>query len=164
MKPKIIIVDKDDNVIGYKERGVLKREDIYRVSALWLTNSKGGILLARRHRTKTHHPLKWGPAVAGTVDEGETYDSNIIKETEEELGLKDIKPTKGPKVFGKGTWIHFTQWYTLSLDKEASEFKIQEDEVEEVRWFTKEELVERSASNPEEFIDSIKKAIELFVM
>ncbi|GAF94063.1 unnamed protein product, partial [marine sediment metagenome] len=82
-KSKIIIVDDNDKIIGYKERDTLKREDIYRVSALWITNSHGEILLARRHHTKSHRPRKWGPAVAGTVDAGETYEDNIIKEAEE---------------------------------------------------------------------------------
>ncbi len=163
-KPKTIIVDENDNVIGHKEREEVGGEDIYRIAALWVTNSKGEILLARRHRTKTHHPLKWGPAVGGTLDEGETYESNIIKETEEEIGLKDIKPVKSKKIFRRGTWVHFTQWFTLTIDKEASEFNIQEEEVEEVRWFSKEELVKRFESNPEEFVGSMKNAIDLFVM
>ncbi len=29
----------------------------------------------------------WGSAVAGTVEKGEDYESNIYKETEEEIGL-----------------------------------------------------------------------------
>ena len=32
-------------------------------------------------------PEVWGPAVSGTNEEGETYDSNIIKEAQEEIGL-----------------------------------------------------------------------------
>ena len=57
-KPKIIVVDENDKIIGHKNRGTLKKEDIYRVSALWITNSRGEILLARRHHTKSHHPRK----------------------------------------------------------------------------------------------------------
>lgn len=41
-KPKIIIVDENDEPIGAKERGTLDDyKDIYRVSALWITNEKG---------------------------------------------------------------------------------------------------------------------------
>ena len=90
MKEKIIIVDKNDKIIGYKIRGTLDKNGIYRVSALWITNSLGEILLARRSRKKDKHPLKWGPAVAGTVEEGETYEQNIVKEAWEELGLKNF--------------------------------------------------------------------------
>jgi len=37
---KIINVNEKDEIIGYKERGALESLDIYRVSALWIENSK----------------------------------------------------------------------------------------------------------------------------
>jgi len=164
MKPKIIIVDENNNVIGHKERETLKQEEIYRVSALWLTNSKGDILLARRALTKSHDPGKWGPAVAGTVEEGETYYSNIVKETAEELGLglKDIKPEKGPMIRISDRHNYFAQWYTLTIDKSISQFKIQKGEVEEIKWFSKKELVEQLDKKPEEFLKRMKRYFEAF--
>ena len=120
MKPKIVIVDEDDNVIGHKERGLVGRGDIYRVSALWITNSKGKILLARRALTKSHDPGKWGPAVAGTVEEGEDYRDNIVKEAGEEIGLRNIKPQTGPKIRIFGEHNYFDQWYLLKIDKTIS--------------------------------------------
>ncbi len=159
---KIVIVDENDKIIDYKERESLKEGEIYRVSALWIKNSKGEILLARRHRSKSHHPGRWGPAVAGTVDEGETYEENIIKEAEEELGLKNIKLQIGPKTKTEGEYNHFTQWYTLVVDKEINEFTIQEDEVEELKWFSKEELLRELDSTPNEFLPTMKKYAKLF--
>src|SRR3989338_789730 len=121
IKPRVVIVDKNDKIIGHKHRGTLNKEDIYRVSALWITNSQKEILLARRHHTKTHDPRKWGPAVAGTVDEGESYVDNII-----------------------------------------NEFKIQEDEVEEIKWFSPKEFKKELMEHPEEFLPRMKKYLELF--
>jgi hypothetical protein len=114
-KPRIVIVNENDEIIAHKERGTLIQKDIYRVSALWVKNFKGDILLAQRKFTKSHDPGKWGPAVAGTVDEGETYEQNIIKEAEEEIGLKNIRPTLGPKIRMTGEYNYFDQWYTLNL-------------------------------------------------
>jgi len=162
MKNKIIIVNKEDNLIGTKKRGTLSKDDIYRVSALWITDSKSKILLARRHRNKKHHPRMWGPAVAGTVDEGETYQGNIIKEAQEELGLKNISPKLGPKLETKGEYHHFTQWYFLKIDKESNEFIIQKDEVEEIKWWDKEELLTELKRYPEKFLPKMKKYLELF--
>jgi len=162
-KPKIIIVDENDKVITHKNRGSLKKEDIYRVSALWITNFRGEILLSRRHYTKSHHPRKWGPAVAGTIEEGETYEKNIIKEAEEELGLKNIKPKLGPKTKTDNEFHHFTQWHTLNVDKDINEFKIREDEVEEIKWFSPEELKKRLQKHPEEFLPTMNKYFELFL-
>ena len=163
IESRIIIVDENDKIIDHKNRSNLKKEDTYRVSALWITNSFGEILLARRHHTKTHHPRKWGPAVAGTVDEGETYEDNIIKEAEEELGLKNIKPKLGPKTRTDDEYHNFTQWYILSVDKNIDEFKIQEDEVEEVRWFPPDELRKQLQEHSEYFLPSMKEYFELFL-
>lgn len=162
LKPRIIIVDANDKVVGYKARDSLNEQDIYRVSALWITDSNEQILLARRHHTKSHHPGKWGPAVAGTVEEGETYADNIVKEAEEELGLKNIEPTIGPKTKTDDGHHHFTQWYVLNIDLNITQFKIQEDEVEEIKWISAEELKKQLKENPEEFLPKMKKYFELF--
>ncbi|MEK9135397.1 MAG: NUDIX domain-containing protein [Patescibacteria group bacterium] len=153
---KIVIVDEKDNVIGYKDRDAINyQEDIYRVSALWITNSKGDILLAKRALTKSHSPGKWGPAVSGTVDEGEDYDLNIIKEAEEEIGLTNISPRKGFKKRISGKYNYFCQWYFAIMDKPVSDFKIKKDEVEEVKWFPIKELIREMENQPDKFTGSI---------
>jgi len=160
---KIIVVDEDDNIIGSKERELVDKERLrYRISALWIKNSKNEILLARRAFTKTHDPGKWGPAVAGTVEEGETYESNIIKEAEEELGLKGIEIKKAQKTKKEGKHRYFVQRFTTTIDIPISKFKIQKDEVAEVKWFSKEELELQLKTHPEEFIESIKSTAMLF--
>lgn len=139
---KVIIVNDKDEIMGHKPIQDLTPKDIYRVSGLWIENSKGEILLARRAFTKKKDPGMWGPAVAGTVEQGESYEQNIIKEAEEELGLKNIKPKKGPKKRVKSPHNHFTQWFMLKIDKPINKFKTQKEEVEEVKWFSKSELKE----------------------
>lgn len=96
---RIQIVNENDEYIGAKERSEIDHgTDIYRVSALWLINSLGQVLLAKRAATKDHSPGKWGPAVAGTVEESETYDENIRKEAKEEIGLVDANVTRSKKI------------------------------------------------------------------
>jgi isopentenyldiphosphate isomerase len=51
----------------------------------------------------------------------------------------------------------------LNIDKDISEFKIQEDEVEEVKWFKPGELKTAWQKNPEEFLPRMDKYQELFV-
>jgi len=160
--PKIIIVDNNDKIIGSKARGTLDKDDIYRVSALWITNFKNNILLAKRHHTKTHNPNKWGPAVAGTVEEHETYENNIVKEAEEELNLKDTKFELGPKTRTDDIYHHFTQWYILKTNKDLADFKIQTNEVEEIRWFSAQELEKQIQEHPEEFLPRMENYLKLF--
>lgn len=157
---KIPIVDENDNIIEYKDRNDRDFNAIYRVSSLWVTNSKGEILLARRAFDKKHDPGKWGPAVAGTVEEGETYESNIIKEAEEELGLKNIKPTLGAKLRKKTKWNYFTQQFNLLLDKDISDFKVQEKEVAEIKWFTEKGLRKELEEHPDDFLKGIHDRIK----
>jgi len=150
---RIVIVDEQDNVLGEKKREEITSSDIYRVSALWITNARGGILLAKRALSKKHDPGKWGPAVAGTVEAGESYLENIIKEAREELGLDNIKPTIGPKVKIVGEHSFFGQWFALSVDEEQK-FVVQPEEVAEIRWFSPTELRKHLDDSPEDFIRS----------
>lgn len=152
---KIPIVDENDNIIEYRERDNRDTDSIYRVSSLWITDADGKVLLARRAINKSHDPGKWGPAVAGTVEEGESYEENIIKEAEEELGLKDIKPIAGIKKFRKTKWGYFVQEYLLTLPTGFNDFKIAEDEVAEVKWFSEVELKQQLKENPNDFLRGI---------
>ncbi len=151
---KAIIVDKNDQIIGYKEYGRLKPSDIYRVSALWLTSSRGDILLAQRSFNKKHCPGLWGPAVAGTNDEGETYLDNIVKETEEEIGLTGLKFEKDSYGLKEGKRTYFRQMFSAVIDyKPAEDFVIQREEVEAVKWLTRQQLADELKSHPEKFVD-----------
>ena len=157
VQEKIIIVDENDKIVGYKERDALNPKDIYRVSALWVINSKGGILLAQRAYAKKHHPGMWGPAVAGTIEKGETYKSNIIKETQEEIGICNIKPIELKKVKAKSKYNHFTQWFLLNLDKDISGLKKQDEEIETLKWFSKKELMHGLNNSPDKFLKSMNE-------
>lgn len=162
MSEEIIIVDKEDNIIGHKDRYKLDPSDIYRVSALWLINSKGDILLAQRSFDKKHHPGKWGPAVAGTVKKDQSYDDSIIAETAEEIGLKGTKLIKSFKKFNAGTYYHFTQWYTLVIDKDINDFIIDPEEVASIKWFTGEEIRQKLDEDPNFFTPNFKDYFKLF--
>ena len=67
------IVDLNDEIIGHKPRNEIDfKKDYYRIGCLWLTNSKGEVLIAQRLLAKDKDPGKWGPAAAGTLEMGET--------------------------------------------------------------------------------------------
>ncbi len=140
-KPLVQVVDDNDTVIGHKDRLTLDfQKDIYRVAALWITNSKNEVLLAQRKLTKDRDPGKWGPAVAGTLDAGETYETNIYKEAEEEIGLSGVKFKIGPKMRIHEPRNYFCQWFTLELDRSSNSFRLQEDEVEAIKWIVLQDL------------------------
>ena len=154
---KIPVVDSNDVQVGVKKRDEITENDIYRVSALWLTNSKGEILLAQRALTKKNSPGKGGPAVAGTVEDGETYDTNIVKEIREEIGLSLTieELTKGPKLFiGIDRKKFFDQWYLYTIDLPIENFVIPKEEVAQVQWVNKEGLKKWYQERPEDFLSN----------
>lgn len=152
----IPIVNDQDEIIDHIERATATEGKIYRVSALWLRNSEGKILLAQRSLTKAKHPGLWGPAVSGTLEQGETYESNIIKEASEEIGLKDLPMTLGPKILIREDWTFFLQWFLTTIDCKEEDFVLQKEEVERVKWFLPNEIREMIQQSPESFVPSIK--------
>jgi isopentenyl-diphosphate delta-isomerase len=158
---KIQIVNDQDEVMGVKERSEVDyTTDIYRVSALWLTNSKGQTLLAKRAAVKDKDPNKWGPAVAGTIDEGETYDDNIYKEASEEIGLEGVEFTKGSKILITHPRNYFCQWYFVTLDREADTFVMQEDEVDELEWVDVEQMKQELRTNPNKYVPAMQQIVD----
>lgn len=158
---KIYIVDESDNFIGYKERGDIDYEkDIYRSSALWVVNSKGEVLLAQRKLDRVKDPGKWGPAAAGTVEEGETYDSNIYKEAEEEIGLTGYQFEKLKKIRLYAPRHQFMQWYKVVVDEPVDYFTPQPEEVEKVEWISYDNLAREVKENPDKYVASMDKALE----
>ncbi len=155
---RIPIVNEEDEIMGYKDRNDRDVNDVIRITGLWLWNERGEVLLAQRAFTKSHHGGLWGPAVAGTVEEGETYESNIIKEAEEEIGLIDLKPVLGPKIRLPGK---FAQWFTSTVNSEYS-FIRQTEEVEAIKWFSKDELLQALKETPDVFIPSLKDSALYF--
>jgi isopentenyldiphosphate isomerase len=155
----IIIVDENDKQIRVKERGTIELDDTIRTSALWITNSKGQILLAQRKKNKKYNPGMWGPAVGGTNDEGETYESNIYKEADEEIGLSGEKFTIGPKFYIEKPNKRFCQIFFLVLDWNIDRFTIQEEEVEQIKWFDREDLLKSIKETPEDFTTPVGKLL-----
>ena len=160
---KTIVVDDGDKAIGSKTRDVVDRENLrYRISTLWIKNSKGESLLARRAYTKRHDPGKWGPAVAGTNAEGESYLDNIVKEAREELGLEGLQFKLGPKTKSDGRYPHFTQLFFCIVDRPIKGFHMQTDEVAEIKWFSDDELKEEIKKKPVEFLKGMIETLALF--
>jgi len=155
---KIPFVNEQDEIIGYKDREDRNPSDLVRATGLWVTDKDGNILLAQRAFTKRHDPGLWGPAVGGTVEEGETYESNIIKEAEEEIGLVNVKFDAISKVH---VFNCIAKLYTVIVDNDYK-FVKKDDEVEAIKWFSRDELDKLLNDKPEMFFPNFKELIKLF--
>lgn len=162
MVERIIIVNEKDEPIGVKNRSLVQLEDIYRVSALWVENDRGEVLLARRAYSKNHDPGKWGPAVAGTVADGEAYEDNIKKEAKEELGLENLVFRSGPKCLYNSEHKFFVQWFISEINMPINFFRPDNLEVAEIIWISKTDLSNLLKNHPDEFVASAKIWPEIF--
>ena len=160
---KVIVVNQGDEQIGLKGYTELKYEDIYRVSALWLTDFKtGDCLMTERKWTKHHDPGKWMAAASGTIEENESYNENIVHEIEEEIGLKNLHLHIGPKEFiDDGKHKFFVQWYTAGVDKNAVVITIQEEEVESFAWVPIKQLINEVTTKGDKFVPSLKHSLDI---
>lgn len=155
------IVNENDEIIGYKPRNEINfKKDYYRIGCLWLTNSKGEVLLAQRILTKDKDPGKWGPSAAGTLEKGETYESNIYKEANEELGLTGVGFTPVTKLKLEDPRKSFLQLFKGVCDWPVNKFTPQPEEVEQVSWMKIEELRKDIQKMPEKYVPSIKILLE----
>lgn len=162
MKRLVQIVDANDEVIGSKPRAEIDYSvDIYRTATLWVEDSKDEVLIAQRKLTKDKDPGKWGPAVAGTVDEGETYESNIEKESEEEIGLTGISIQPVEKFFENTPRKQFIKVFKAVVNRSVSDFTIQEEEVERLAWVPRSELREDVLANPDKYVPAMGRLVAL---
>lgn len=125
------------------------------VAHLWIYNSKGQILLQKRAPNKVVWPNIWDVAVAGHIIAGHKPKGTIIKEAEEELGIK-INP-KNVDFYDlskfenemPGNWVNrvFIYSYVTQMDLDISELTLEKEETSEVRWVDLEKL-EAELNNP----------------
>ncbi len=157
MAKRIIVNDKDE-IIGYKERNKRTKDDIVRVAGLWIFNDKKETLIAKRTDNKAHDPNKWGPSAAGSVEKDETYVSNIIKEAKEEISitLKEKDLILGPHRFVTAGHQFFSQSFFAKMNLPIKAFKIQKEEVAEIRWIGINKLLEWVHEKPDDFIESFR--------
>ena len=106
-----------------------------------LFGTDGRLLIQRRTEQKHIWPGRWDVSIGGGVDAGETSRQGAEREFREELGypldLTGIRPSVTVN-FGGG----FDDFYIVKRDLDIAQLHLQEEEVAEVRWVTREEALE----------------------
>lgn len=121
-------------------RGTEIPEGLFRlVVHICIFNGEGQMLIQRRQTTKSGWPDLWDVTVGGHAIAGETSSMAAERETMEELGisisLREVRPALTP-TFPNG----FDDIYCIEQEVELSGLTLQEEEVKDVRWATKEEI------------------------
>ena len=170
----IDIVNENNEFTGQiEEREIAYEKGLWRRTvSCWIMNEKGEILLQKRSSNKKKNPNKWAKT-GGQVDSGESVENAIFREVKEELGISinddDIKYLVGStSINEQGDIInkHYNECYLVTKNIDISDIKIQKEEVSEVRYFSKDELLKRISNNYEDLTEKtgpwnfLKKILE----
>lgn len=150
------------NELGEFTGEIATREECHK-KGLWhravyafIIDDKGNILLQKRSNNKKLWPNMWDVTVGGHVDAGEFGRQALIREVKEELGIEindnDVKYLISSTSINKqGNIInkHYNECYLITKNIDISDINIQKEEVSEVRYFSKDELLKRISNNYE---------------
>ena len=123
-----------------------------------IINDENEILLQKRSRYKRANPSKWG-ICGGKVDLGETPLDAGIRETFEEIGILLKKDEFKFLSMDTNEKAHFTVYY-VRKNVNINECKLQEEELEEVKYFKIEEL-QYLDNEGFEWLENLRKVIEV---
>ena len=171
MKEWFDILNEDGTLSGIKkERELVHRDgDLHGTVHIWIVRpgreSGGGnedreILLQKRSRNKDAYPGCYDISSAGHIPSGESAITAARRELFEELGIESVPEDfirigslkyEFKRVF-HGKPFHnreISQVYVYEKPVETEKLRLQEEEVEEVRWMTiKDCFAEVRAGNP----------------
>ena len=126
----------------------------HRAVYAFIFNQNGDVLLQKRSANKKLWPNLWDVTIGGHVLAGEFGYQALIRETKEELGIEiyesEIKYlTSATSTNVKGDIInnHFNEGYIITKNIDISKVKLQKEEVQDIRWFTKEEILNKIDNN-----------------
>lgn len=140
-------------------RGSKFKENTYHlVVHVCIFNLEGKMLIQQRQPFKDGCPNMWDITVGGSAVSGDTSQLAAEREVYEEIGYKlsldGIRPSLTIN-FDKG----FDDIYLIQKDVDISKLKLQYEEVQSVKWASKEEIL--SMIDEEIFIPYHKSLIDL---
>lgn len=143
------VCDDQDRVIGRAPRAeVHARKLLHRAVHVFVFNPAGELLMQLRTATKDEYPLCYTSSASGHVSSGEDYDTSVVRELEEELGLRG--PVEFLQQFSAGpeTSNEHTRLYRLITNQ-----PIHPDpgEVLEAEFVSLDELQQRIAREPDRY-------------
>ncbi len=165
MEQQLILVDEQDQVIGYGEKmEVHEKAQLHRAFSIFVMNDKNELLLQMRAVTKYHSGGLWANTCCSHPIKGEDQMTTVNRRLMEEMGFScELMPL-------------FSFIYKAKLDKGLTEHELDHvytgnyngapipnpDEVGDWKWMNIEELKKDLQENPENYVYWIKPAFDRF--
>lgn len=134
------IVNTEGEVVGSATREECHAGTflLHPVVHLHIFNSAGELYLQKRVMTKKIQPGKWDTAVGGHVDYGEQIEDALLRETREELGVRDFTPEFLMRYeFRSQIEVELVYIYKCEYD---GDFNLDPSEVDEGRFWSLDEI------------------------
>ncbi len=167
---KIIMADREENELWdlysrdrektgkiHRRGDSLKEGEYHLVVHICIFNSKNELLIQQRQPFKEGWPNMWDVTAAGSALQGETSQQAAEREVAEEIGLKIDLSNNRPNFtinFARG----FDDYYLLEQEVDLAALHLQEEEVQAVRWVSKNEVLAMQAQGtmiPYWFLDKL---------
>lgn len=159
MKDKVVLVDKEDNELGYMEKMEAHQKGVlHRAFSIFIFNSKGEILLQKRSKEKYHSGGLWSNTCCSHPFPLEATDVAAHRRLKEEMGMQaELFPA-------------FSFQYKAYLDKDLIEHELDhvfvgysntlpylnDEEVEDYRYLMPKVIEKELENNPEEYTSWLK--------
>ncbi|BCN29056.1 NUDIX hydrolase [Anaeromicropila herbilytica] len=125
-----------------KERGTLSTGEYFLGVEICIFNSKGEMLIQQRQLHKKSWAGLWDISVGGCAICGETSQQAAMRELYEEIGyVKDFVTENKRPFFTLNIQNAFYDFYKIQDDIKLDNLILSSDEVKEVKWATKEEIL-----------------------
>lgn len=105
---------------------------------LLLFDQQGRFLVQKRVEHKASFPDMWDISTGGMAQTGDTSQSAVTREAQEELGIILDFGNTAP-IFSFRSQNTFDDYWLAEINSENLNFKLQSEEVSEVRWVTEQE-------------------------
>jgi isopentenyldiphosphate isomerase len=141
----------------YLPRPTAIREQAWcRSTNVFVMNPKGEILCHQRSMKKERLPGVWSTHLGGHVGRGETYETNAVKELEEEAGIKaeptEILPWRTTKIPTARLWVRD---FVTVFDAPLDELVPQPGEVDQFTWKNFNEIMEHLNQEPSKWVAGV---------
>lgn len=132
----------------------------HKAVTIFIINSKEQVLLQKRSPYKKMWPNMWDITAGGHVFTGEFGYQSAMRECKEELGIELNKSditfigvSTSNNVKGDIIDKHFNEYYIVNKELDETKLRLQKEEVSEVKWINKNEIIDRIKDNYSEITD-----------
>jgi len=159
------VVDESGSVIGKAKRSECHGNPdlIHRTIHAVVFHPDGRMLLQKRSMNKDVQPGKWDTAVGGHLDSGEDFQTAVLREIKEELGLlvdfSDLEYIMDAKIRNSIESENIKVYKLIH----AGPFNFQKEEIEKVEFWDMGDLEKSIESNPKAFTPNLLLELKFFL-